>query len=147
MCGTCDARTTPIPSQRAHASSVGKTPSFSFCQVDMYATGESFGCFLPFVLDITKLLGQIEIRKGPTVDTNSLRHLPRQPSQNCGLQFANNDKENCIDDDTCPHFMITEFHDHIGNKCTLPSLVCFNVSSLDLVRLHACSLLVCHVFL
>ena len=34
------------------------------------------------------------------------------------------------------------FKDHIGNKCTL---VCFNVSSL--VRLHACSLLVCHVFL
>ena len=33
------------------------------------------------------------------------------------------------------------FKDHIGNKCTL---VCFNVSSL--VRLHACSLLVCHVF-
>ena len=32
--------------------------------------------------------------------------------------------------------------DHIGNKCTL---VCFNVPSL--VRLHACSLLVCHVFL
>ena len=30
------------------------------------------------------------------------------------------------------------FKDHIGNKCTL---VCFNVSSL--VRLHACSLLVC----
>ena len=25
-----------IPSQRARASSVGKTPSFSFCQVDMY---------------------------------------------------------------------------------------------------------------
>ena len=34
------------------------------------------------------------------------------------------------------------FKDHIGNKCTS---VCFNVSSL--VRLHACSLLVCHVFL
>ena len=34
------------------------------------------------------------------------------------------------------------FKDQIGNKCTL---VCFNVSSL--VRLHACSLLVCHVFL
>ena len=33
------------------------------------------------------------------------------------------------------------FKDHIVNKCTL---VCFNVSSL--VRLHACSLLVCHVF-
>ena len=30
------------------------------------------------------------------------------------------------------------FKDHIGNKCTL---VCFDVSSL--VRLHACSLLVC----
>ena len=30
--------TKPIPSQRARASSVGKkTPSFSFCQVDMYA--------------------------------------------------------------------------------------------------------------
>ena len=28
---------TAIPSQRARASSVGKTPSFSFCQVDMYA--------------------------------------------------------------------------------------------------------------
>ena len=25
-----------IPSQRAPASSVGKTPSFDFCQVDMY---------------------------------------------------------------------------------------------------------------
>ena len=34
------------------------------------------------------------------------------------------------------------FKDHIGNKCTL---VCFNVSSL--VRLYACSFLVCHVFL
>ena len=34
------------------------------------------------------------------------------------------------------------FKDHIGNKCTL---VCFNVSSL--VRLHACSLLVCDIFL
>ena len=33
---TCGARTTPIPSQRARNSSVGKTPSFSFCQVDMY---------------------------------------------------------------------------------------------------------------
>ena len=33
------------------------------------------------------------------------------------------------------------FKDNIGNKCTL---VCFNVSSL--VRLHACSLRVCHVF-
>ena len=29
--------TTPIPSQRTRASSVGKTSSFSFCQVDMYA--------------------------------------------------------------------------------------------------------------
>ena len=37
MSGTCVARTTPIPSQRARGSSVGKTPSFSFCQVDMYA--------------------------------------------------------------------------------------------------------------
>ena len=35
MCGTC--RTTPIYSQRARASSVGKTPSFSFSQVDLYA--------------------------------------------------------------------------------------------------------------
>ena len=34
------------------------------------------------------------------------------------------------------------FKDHFGNKCML---VCFNVSSL--VRLHACSLIVCHVFL
>ena len=32
--------TKPIPSQRALASSVGKTPSFSFCQVDMYALCE-----------------------------------------------------------------------------------------------------------
>ena len=29
--------TTPNPSQRARVSSVGKTPSFGFCQVDMYA--------------------------------------------------------------------------------------------------------------
>ena len=32
--------TTPIASQRARVSSVGKTPSFSFCQVDMYALRE-----------------------------------------------------------------------------------------------------------
>ena len=32
-------RMTHIPSQRACASSVGKTPSFSFCQVDMYENG------------------------------------------------------------------------------------------------------------
>ena len=42
MCGTGGAHTvrhtTPFPSQRARASSVGKTTSFSFCQVDMYAT-------------------------------------------------------------------------------------------------------------
>ena len=37
MCGMCGARTTLIPSQQARASSVAKTPSFSFCQVDMYA--------------------------------------------------------------------------------------------------------------
>ena len=36
MCGTCGARTTLIPSQRARVLSVGKTPSFSFSQVDMY---------------------------------------------------------------------------------------------------------------
>ena len=38
--------------------------------------------------------------------------------------------------------MLKHIKDHIGNKCTL---VCFNVSCL--VRLHACSLIVCHVFL
>ena len=38
MCGTCGARVDmPLfSSQRARASSFGKTPSFSFCQVDMY---------------------------------------------------------------------------------------------------------------
>ena len=36
MCGTCGARTTHIRSQRARVSSVGKTPSFSFCQVDIH---------------------------------------------------------------------------------------------------------------
>ena len=36
VCGTWVSRTNPIPSQRARASSVGKTQSFSFCQVDMY---------------------------------------------------------------------------------------------------------------
>ena len=36
MCCACGARTTPISSQRACAWSIGKTPSFSFCQVDMY---------------------------------------------------------------------------------------------------------------
>ena len=39
LCGTGGARrpTTPIPNQRTRASSVWKTSSFSFCQVDMYA--------------------------------------------------------------------------------------------------------------
>ena len=35
MCGTCGHPT--IPSERARATSVGKTPSFNFCQVDVYA--------------------------------------------------------------------------------------------------------------
>ena len=34
--GTCGAHTTPVPSQRARASLVGKNPSFTSCQVDMY---------------------------------------------------------------------------------------------------------------
>ena len=40
--GTGGARrpTTPIPNQRTRASSVGKTSSFSFCQVDMYELGK-----------------------------------------------------------------------------------------------------------
>ena len=39
MCGTCGLVHVrhPIRSQHALVSSVGKTPSFSFCQVDMYA--------------------------------------------------------------------------------------------------------------
>ena len=45
MCGTCGARTTPIRSQSVHVSSVGKkTPSFSFCQVDMYGQGSRDLC-------------------------------------------------------------------------------------------------------
>ena len=43
VCGTCRARTTPIPSQRTRVSSVGKTPSFSFSQVDMHATVRLIG--------------------------------------------------------------------------------------------------------
>ena len=40
MCATCavHVRHPAISSQRARASTVGKTPSFSFCQVDMYGT-------------------------------------------------------------------------------------------------------------
>ena len=41
-----------------------------------------------------------------SVDTNSLRHLPRRSSQNCDLQFANSDrfKENySIDFNCCTH--------------------------------------------
>ena len=44
LCAACAVSTVcvhvrhpAIPSQRARASAVGKTPSFSFCQVDMYA--------------------------------------------------------------------------------------------------------------
>ena len=36
VCRTGGARMTPIPSQRARVSSVGKTPSFSLSQVDVY---------------------------------------------------------------------------------------------------------------
>ena len=46
--------TTPIPSQRARASSVGKTPSFSFCQVDVLGyvlvNGDATRC--PHYLDL-----------------------------------------------------------------------------------------------
>ena len=41
VCGTCGARATPIPSVGARALSVGKTPSFSFCPVDMYGVAHS----------------------------------------------------------------------------------------------------------
>ena len=39
LCAACalDVRHPAIPSQRACASAVEKTSSFSFCQVDMYA--------------------------------------------------------------------------------------------------------------
>ena len=39
LCAACavHVRHPTIPSERARATSVGKTPSFSFCQVDMYA--------------------------------------------------------------------------------------------------------------
>ena len=37
VCGTCAACAPPIPNQRARVSSVEKTQSFSFSQVDMYA--------------------------------------------------------------------------------------------------------------
>ena len=63
MCGTCSARTTPIPSQRARVSSVGKIPSFSFSQVDMYALGHvvtlPFGacCNTLTVEEIGRILG------------------------------------------------------------------------------------------
>ena len=42
VCGTDGARTTLIPSQRARVSSVGKPPSFSFSQVDMYVVVEYY---------------------------------------------------------------------------------------------------------
>ena len=43
-----------------------------------------------------KLLGRTEIyanslEEGLTVNVNSLRHLPRQSSKNCDIQFANAD--------------------------------------------------------
>ena len=47
-CRLCAARAVHvrhpvIPSQRSRGSSVEKTPSFSFCQVDMYATSTVVG--------------------------------------------------------------------------------------------------------
>ena len=39
VCGTGGARAPPVPNQRARVSSVEKTPSFSFSQVDMYEEG------------------------------------------------------------------------------------------------------------
>ena len=39
VCGTRAVPTTHIPSQRARALSVGKTPSFSLCQVDIHVCG------------------------------------------------------------------------------------------------------------
>ena len=45
LCATCEVhvRHPAIPTQRARVPSVGKTPSFSFCQVDMYAYVSGYG--------------------------------------------------------------------------------------------------------
>ena len=46
-----------------------------------------------------KLLCRTKMRtrekKDLRADTNSLRHIPRRPSKNCDLQFANNDRLGC----------------------------------------------------
>ena len=54
MCGICGARTTPIRSQRARLSSVGKTPSFSFCQVDIITVFYIYDVF--FFADVVYIL-------------------------------------------------------------------------------------------
>ena len=67
------------------------------------------------------MLGRTETRTREdvlSVDTNSLRHLPRRPSKNCYLQFANIDrqtdrfKENYSIDTmacTCKYIYMLEF--------------------------------------
>ena len=54
MCGTCGTRTTPNPNQRPRVSSVGKTQSFGFCQVDMY------GMVILVMLDLSSAFDTIE---------------------------------------------------------------------------------------
>ena len=58
-----------------------------------YVPALVFGCFSP-----TKKIARTHWvgnswEEGPTVDTNTLWHLPRRPSKKCDLPFANSDKQ------------------------------------------------------
>ena len=72
LCAACalDVRHPAIPSQRACASAVEKTPSFSFCQVDMYAL------VYVYVRD-----GRSRY-KGRTIENGSSQHLLSPPKDN-----------------------------------------------------------------
>ena len=61
--------------------------------------------------------------EGPSVDTNSLRHLPRRSSKNCHLQFANcgRIRINCLL--FCPVCSIPASVDYL-NKAYIIDIVC-----------------------
>ena len=92
MCGMCGARITPIPSQRARACSVGKTPSFIFCLVDIVCIRENF------------------------VRITTAECLSNRVTQNVGLLYADDlaicarDLVNLLAGETPMHGNITKFH-------------------------------------
>ena len=100
--------------QRARASSVGKTPSFSFCHVDMYALGDSITRLLennechsnifmfldPYIIPSPAIVGFWHIASVvlfPAVKPNCLLQCPVFSHSKCYIKTDHTERERVLD--------------------------------------------------